>query len=36
LPSLNLYDSQVAYLPDPLVVHRGQRPMFKWIDCIIT
>ena len=27
--SLNLFDSQTAYMPDPMVVHRGQRPMFK-------
>jgi hypothetical protein len=29
LPSLNLFESQTAYMPDPMVVHRGQRPMFK-------
>ena len=29
LPSLNIFDSQATYLPDPLVVHRGQRPQFK-------
>uniref|UniRef100_A0A6C0B6L2 Uncharacterized protein n=1 Tax=viral metagenome TaxID=1070528 RepID=A0A6C0B6L2_9ZZZZ len=29
LPSLNIFDSQATYIPDPLVVHRGQRPMFK-------
>ena len=29
LPTLNMFDSQATYIPDPLVVHRGQRPMFK-------
>jgi hypothetical protein len=29
LRSINMFDSQATYLPDPLVVHRGQRPQFK-------
>jgi hypothetical protein len=29
LPSLNMFESQTVYMPDPMVVHRGQRPMFK-------
>ena len=29
LPSLNMFESQTVYMPDPMVVHRGKRPMFK-------
>jgi hypothetical protein len=29
LRSINMFDSQATYMPDPLVVHRGQRPQFK-------
>jgi hypothetical protein len=29
LPTLNMIDSQTTYMPDPLVIQRGQRPLFK-------
>ena len=29
LPTLNMFDSKSTYMPDPMVVHRGQRPLFK-------